>query len=203
MAEAPACPEEPAADPEVPERIPVEAGVCDLRGVPESMREALDAEASARLVEEVDRWLNGEGGFVVVPRAGVLFAKSEDDIGADPPYPTSVQAQGIHACGVESGWLANAARQSLRARGGPYRNGPIRCQGNVCCSLARGEYDSAAGVVFVPRQGGSFAIRAVYQVADNGTLGGDFIAEQYRVVHGHLDRLSSRTCSGEPATPGG
>lgn len=180
----------------------VEAGACDLRGVPESMRVALDAEASERLARRVEGWLNEQGGFVATPRAGVLFAKSEDDLGADPPYPTHVLAQGVHACGVSARWLVSASRATMRARAGA-DVGPVRCQGNVCCYSARGEYDSAGGVVFAQSEHGHFVIRAVYQVADNGTLGAEFVAEQYRVVHDHLARLRGQACRAEPASPGG
>ncbi|MFK7991003.1 MAG: hypothetical protein AB8I08_33590 [Sandaracinaceae bacterium] len=182
--------------------VRVELGPCDLRGVPDAMRASLNAEASRGLVGEVGRWLNEDGGFVITPRLGVLFAKGADDVGADPPYPTAVHARGVHACGVEAGWLAEGARASMRAHASE-GGGTVRCQGNVCCYRARGEFDSAGGIVFAPRPSGSFRIRAVYDVADNGTMGSEFISEQYRVTHDHLDRLRGRICPGEPSSPGG
>jgi hypothetical protein len=197
--------EEPRDGPVAEDHRPtarVERGECNLSGIPESMRVELDDDAAARLVNEVERWLNEDwSSFEVVPRAGVFFAKSEDDLGADPPHPTATQAQGKHACGLEAEWLAAAAQRAMRLRGLPDGNAPIRCQGNVCCYAALGEYDSAGGVVFAPQGEDRFRIQAVYEVADNGTLGADYITEQYAIVDGYLDRLRRRTCRSEPENP--
>jgi hypothetical protein len=184
----------------------VERGECNLSGVPESMRIELDDDAAARLVSEVEDWLNQDwnsGEIAIVPRAGIYFAKSEDDIGADAPFPTATQAQGKHACGLEAEWLAAAAQRAMRLRSGMPDRAPARCQGNVCCYSALGEFDSAGGIVFAPLAGDRFRIKAVYEVADNGTLSTDYIAEQYAVVHAYLNRLSHRVCRDEPEDPGG
>lgn len=187
-------PEPVEAEPEPPEpAIEVVAGECDLRGVPERFREEVGADQSAELVERVRAWLAGARGFGFDPRRGIAFAKSEDDQGADPPYPSWSAAQGVHACGVQGRWLVSSTRGAFATRGGEYGSGPITCQGNVCCYLATGEYDSAGGAVFTRRRD-RWELRAVYQVADNGTLGEQYIADGYQTVNRHLTRLARRQC---------
>lgn len=194
----------PEPDPEpAPAPVPafeyeVAVGECDLRGVPERYREEVTEEQTAELAERVRGWLEtGDNGFGFAARQGIAFAKSEDDQGADPPYPSWSSAQGVHACGVEARWLAASLRGTFAAHGGEYGNGPVTCQGNVCCYLARGEYDSAGGAVFT-RARGRWELRAVYQVADNGTLGGEYVTSNYQTIHRHLSRMARRQCR-EPA----
>lgn len=164
------------------------------RGVPDSMRGSLDANTEAALLRDVARWLNEEPGSLRASDSGVILAKSEDDYGGEPPLPPSALAQGRHVCGPDADRLVEVARARVRAHAGPEGVGPVRCEQNVCCYLARMEFDSAGGVVFTPQPGGGFAVRAVYEVADNGTLGAEYVAAQYAVVNAHLTRLASTSC---------
>ena len=187
---------EPEAEPE--SEFEVVVGECDLRGVPDRYREEASEAQTAELAERMQGWLEtGDNGFDFAPRRGVAFAKSEDDQGADPPYPSWSEAQGVHACGVQARWLAASLRGVFAAHAGEYGNGPITCQGNVCCYLARGEYDSAGGAVFT-RDRDRWELRAVYQVADNGTLGTEYITSGYETVNRDLTRIARRQCR-EPA----
>lgn len=184
----------PVAEPEPEFAYEVPVGECDFRGIPAAYREEVTAEQTAELAERVRGWLEtGDNGFGFAARKGIAFAKTEDDQGADPPYPSWSSAQGVHACGVEARWLAGSLRGTFAAHGGEYGNGPVTCQGNVCCYLATGEYDSAGGAVFT-RARGRWELRAVYEVADNGTLGEEFIEAGYQTVNRHLTRLARQQC---------
>lgn len=181
----------------------VKAGGCSMDGVPEPMRIKLSDEQQQSLLRRVEVWLNGEfGGLRQKPRAGIYFAKSEDDTGADPPYPTTVAKQSRHACGLEAEWLLSAARQKMRIHAvEPHTS--VQCQDNVCCYEAFGEYDSSGGVVLQPEGGDQWRIEAVYEVADNGALAGDYVQANYKAIREQLDALRKRTCKGEPEHPGG
>ncbi len=209
---APLCPE-PVAPPPDPATAGPQAGAepaepepwairgeCNLAGVPESMRQTLTDEESDALIARMHEWLESDWhGFAIPEQTGMLFAKSEDDIGADPPYPRSFLAQGVHACSLEGEWLLAGIKQAFRRHGAPEsRNAPIACAHNVCCYTALGEYDSAGGIVFA-RSPNGWQVRAAYQAADNGTLMQETIDGSYRVVRGHLERLAEETCAGEPA----
>lgn len=168
-----------------------------LDGLPDSLR-LVDVEDAERIRDQVEEWIN-EAGFVRVNRRrGIAYAKSEDDSGADPPYPQRVGPQGIHACGLQAEWLVESIRQTFRAHGGEYANAPIRCQGAVCCFAAMGEYDSAGGAVFGLE--GTLKMLAAWHVADNGTLGGEYVASNYAEVRRRMTPLTRRRCRGEPAS---
>ena len=183
---------------EVPPATPVVTGTCNLRGLPAGMHVELDEEAAASLHDKVWQWLNEDGSFGIDTRAGVLFSKSEDDSGSDDPLPQAQRAQGELACGVHARWVMEHARHTLQSHGHPAMgNGPVTCQDNVCCFMAFGEYDSAGGVV-LSENDGYWTLRAVYQAADNGTLGEEHIAGQYDVVRRNFERNMRRTCRNEP-----
>lgn len=202
--------DEPAAEPaaeepvtEAPEpdegRVRVVRGTCRADAVPAAMRETLTDEEAELLAARVQGWMDSDyNPFGIAPRQGIAFAKSEDDIGSDPPHPTALLEQGVLACGVEARWLAAYVGAQLLMHGGPDGNGPITCDGNVCCYPALMEYDSAGGVVFARVGEGHWRLRAAYEAADNGTLGEDFVDAAYRTVHGHLTRLQNQTCRREP-----
>lgn len=179
----------------------VERGTCNLAGIPAFLQTKLSVEEQEDLRVEVERWLRDVGNLWVVPRAGVLFAKSADDSGADPPHPTFVKAQSQHACGIEARWLADATRVSMNQHAA--YGAPIICQDNVCCYAALGEYDSAGGLVLSRTAPHSWQIRAVYEVADNGTLLEDRIAADYELVRQQLRKFEGRECKNEPVHPGG
>ncbi|MEM9071976.1 MAG: hypothetical protein AAGE52_25950 [Myxococcota bacterium] len=195
----PAPSNEVAAEPDPVFRV--EAGRCNLAGVPEAMRVALSEEDAREVRELVSQWMQGRAGFAIVPRAGIQFAKSEDDSGADPPYPTFVAAQGHQVCGVQTHWLATALRETFRGHSPP-EHVPVRCSDNVCCYTALMEFDSAGGIVLEQLEYG-WRLQAAYEVADNGTITQETIDANYRVVHDHLRDLASEECAQEPAHPGG
>lgn len=195
--EAPVVVEAPPADEEEPTERQVIAGECDLDAIPAAMLEETTPEQNEAIITAVREWVNGESAPWVVAREGILFAKSEDDLGGDPPHPTWTQEQGERACGVQTLWLRDRLLAQLRLHAHPEYGSPIQCTGNVCCYSALGEYDSGGGVV-LSSQGDGWRLRAGYEVAINGTIGGEHAGEMSEQVKRRLQRLLRGRCAGEP-----
>ena len=175
------------------------AGTCDLAAIPDAMIEETSAEQNEAILAAVRQWVNGQSAPWLVAREGILFAKSEDDLGADPPHPTWTREQGERACGVQTLWLRDRLLAQLRLHADPGYGNPIQCTGNVCCYSALGEYDSGGGIV-MSSQGEGWRLRAGYEVAINGTIGAEHAGGVNEQVKRRLQRLMRGRCAGEPAT---
>jgi len=186
-----------------PEAVRVTRGACNLEAIPtELLLDLSDAEARA-LTAFVGQWLAGASAPQIAWRKGIAFAKSEDDTGADPPYPTAVNAQSLLACGLAQRWLRSHLELELAERG--RGDGGIACQQNVCCWLPRMEFDSGGAVVFgrPAEPTGAWVVRAAVEVADNGALMRETVAANRAKVRRGLAGLLRQTCDDEPKNPYG
>ncbi|MFT5357398.1 MAG: hypothetical protein ACI9KE_004633, partial [Polyangiales bacterium] len=187
--EALECPEPPAAvDPVEAVEIQVVAGECALSAIPAGLIEETTAEQNEVVIALVRDWVNGKRNPWLSPSEGILFAKSEDDLGGDPPHPTWTQEQGTRACGHQTLWLRDRLLALLRLHADPEYGDPIQCSGNVCCYSDLGEYDSRGGVVF-SQEGEGWRLRAGYEVAVNGTISGEHADELREGVNVQLQGL--------------
>jgi hypothetical protein len=75
----------------------------------------------------------------------------------------------------------------------------VRCSDNVCCYDAPMEYTSSGTYVFARTDEGRWVLRAMVEVADNGTLGEEWVAEERAWVTSALRRHARGRCSGEPS----
>lgn len=205
-AESVECPQpEPATEPvaattpdePADERVVV-AGACDLSAIPAALIEETTPEQNDAIIAAIHSWVNGQSAPWLIPREGILFAKSQDDLGADPPHPTWTREQGERACGVQTLWLRDRLLAQLRLHADPGYGNPIQCTGNVCCYSALGEYDSGGGIV-MSSQGDGWRLRAGYEVAINGTVSTEHASGVNEQVKRRLQRLLRGRCAGEPA----
>lgn len=189
---------EPVAQEATPEERQVLAGACDLDAIPAGLIEETTPEQNEAIIAAVHGWVNGQSAPWLIPREGILFAKSQDDLGADPPHPTWTREQGERACGLQTLWLRDRLLAQLRLHADPGYGNPIRCTGNVCCYSALGEYDSGGGII-MSSQGDGWRLRAGYEVAINGAVGADHTSEVNEQVKRRLQRLLRGRCAGEPS----
>lgn len=195
--------DEPAArtqpDPAEEAPLTVRAGSCETEWLPEGVVTELSPEEREALLALVRSWLSGGGERPLIEhRRGILFAKSEYDEGADPPYPSSSSAASLRACGLTSSWLREHLRALFAMAASPDFDG-VTCDRNVCC---------IAGMEFVPDRAIVFSrvawddapawvIQSTYEVAE-AALGDEQVAANRRYVAAQLARERSGTCRGEP-----
>ncbi len=195
--------DEPAAraqpDPAEEAPLTVRAGSCETEWLPEGVVTELSPEEREALLALVRSWLSGGGERPLIEhRRGILFAKSEYDEGADPPYPSSSSAASLRACGLTSSWLREHLRALFAMAASPDFDG-VTCDRNVCC---------IAGIEFVPdraivfsrvtwNDAPAWAIQSTYEVAE-AALGDEQVAANRRYVAAQLARERSGTCRGEP-----
>ena len=179
----------------------VAVGTCDVGWLPPEVVIETTPEDTEALAAALRTWL-GAGAvrdLRIDLRRGIVHAKSEDDLGADPPYPTRTGAQSTLACGVESEWLADHVRATFARQASPDFGG-VACQGNVCCFSGM-EYMSS-GMLVARRETIDGATRwvldAYVEVAD-AALGPEAIAANRAYVADALLRERRGTCPGEPA----
>jgi hypothetical protein len=184
---------------EDPPEILVAAGECDTSWLPQGLpTDVSDAEA-AELVSIVEGWMGRRSAPGLDVAVGVAFAKSEDDVGSDPPYPSFLGRDAERACGRNALWLREYARTLIQVHASPDMGDGVTCTENVCCYEALGEYDSSGTFVFLP--GGDdepWSLRAVAFVADNGTLGEEWVEAERAWVTAALARGMRGRCAGEP-----
>ncbi len=156
-----------------------------------------DADA-AELVELVTGWMRSQDRPRIDARLGVLFAKSEDDLGGEPPYPSFVRESATRACGLSALWLVDHVAQDFRLHGNPQDSG-IRCDENVCCFPAMMEYDSSGTATFRKTSDGAWVIESYVEMADNGTIGLEHVQQAQARVRAAAARASRQRCAGEPA----
>ncbi|UJR78421.1 hypothetical protein [Sandaracinus amylolyticus] len=169
------------------------AGTCDTSWLPEGTTRDV---ADASLASEVRAWLGGEGSRIVASRTGIVFAKSEDDRGDDPPHPPEAAALAARACGLGARWLVDHLRARLSISAGPDGDG-VTCDDDVCC---------VRGMEFVPNATVVFrrdAEREVWEVTtallvNEAALTEETIARNRRFAADAVQRLEGRTCEGEP-----
>ncbi len=199
---AAACEEELAAvEPDVEEgegELSIGASPCGVSVLPADVVIDLDEDAEQALREQLRIWISGEGMPGLDPSRGTLFAKSEDDAGRSPPHPTWVGRNAERACGTHQKWLrAHALR--LLARHAPAELGSdLRCSENVCCYDAPMEYSSSGTFVFAPADGGHWTLRAVVEIADNRTMGDEWVDAERAWVTEQLAGQVRGRCAGEP-----
>ncbi len=197
---------EPEQEPDQPIEEPpgplVNVGECELDWLPPGIVEDVPAEATEQLVEIVRAWIADPtiSPPAIDSRQGILHAKSEDDLGADPPYPTHTQPGSGRACSSESIWLRDHLRAEL-ARQASEDYGGVTCQKNVCCFSGM-EYQSDGVVVFrqMPAAEGNppWVLRASYEVAE-AVIGEEYIRANRAYVARELTRLLRGSCPREPA----
>jgi hypothetical protein len=212
-AECPPCPE-CAAAPQVAETTEVveedlmledeaepsvSAGACDTSALPPGLAVDLSDDEANALLEEMRTWVEGEGIPGLDYGNGTLFAKSEDDTGMDPPHPSWIGRNAERACGMHQVWLRARAMDMLALHASPDMGSEVRCSDNVCCYDAPMEYSSSGTYVFARTDEGRWVLRAMVEVADNGTLGAEWIAEERAWVTSALRRHARGRCSGEPS----
>ena len=206
--DAPVCEPCAAAEPTVPvtdasaqrdsddvPQLSVRAGSCKLGELPPSLVMSVDAAATGKLVENVERWLEDDGPrFGLTVDRGIAFAKSEDPIGYDGPVLDRDKAHSGHVCGLRADWLMAHVRTLLVQHGDTRFGDGIRCDDNVCCYDALGEYDSAGMVIFEPATDG-WHLRAFAQVADNGAIMESYVEKNYAQVRRALLPHAKARCS--------
>ncbi len=178
----------------------VTVGACDVGWLPEGTVVDVSPEETESLAEAMRQWLD-EGAvreLLVDTRRGIVFAKSEDDLGADPPYPTRTQAQSTLACGVSAGWLTDSIRSDFARAASPDFGG-VTCQDNVCCYPGM-EYASR-GILVARRETVAdtprWILDAYLQVAE-AALGEEHVTRNREHVARALERERRLRCRGEP-----
>lgn len=198
------CPEAPTTGAEAPVVSPVEpmheprviAGTCETSWLPAGTARDLSDADEAALASAVREWLAGEGYRVQPGSGGIVFAKSEDDRGDDPPYPPEASALAARACGLGARWLVDHLRARLEIPAGPDGEGLV-CDENVCCF---------AGMEFVPHGTVVFARDAERDVwtvesalfVSEAALSEETVSRNRAFVAGALGRLAGASCEGEP-----
>jgi hypothetical protein len=191
----------------------VAAGQCNVSWLPPGLATDVSDEAAARLVEVVRNWVESRrdatrGGNSYPHRRhrpaidlgrGIVWAKSDDDYGGDPPNPTFIGRDSTLGCGRNALWLAQHARALVAAHAIPDddRDG-VRCSENVCCFDALGEGGSSGTLVFRPDEDGRWVLQAIAIVADNASLGENWVREQRAWVVRQLTARGAERCRGEP-----
>lgn len=179
----------------------VTVGACDVGWLPPGVVIETTPEDTEALAAALRTWL-GAGAvreLRIDLRRGIVHAKSEDDLGADPPYPTRTGAQSTLACGVESEWLADHVRATFARQASPDFGG-VACQGNVCCFSGM-EYMSS-GVLIARREtieGTTHWVLDAYVEVADAALGAEAVAANRAYVAAALARERRGTCPGEPA----
>jgi len=184
-----------------PPRALVDAGECDTSWLPPGLATDVRDDEARELLELVQSWVEGRYGPAIDHERGIAFAKSEDDLGADPPYPSFVLRDASRACGRNAVWLREHARSLLETHASPEFGGGVQCSENVCCYDALGEYDSGGTLVFARagEEGGRWTLRAVAVLANNGTLGNEWVDGERAWVTAALARNARGRCAGEPS----
>lgn len=177
----------------------VRVGECPIDWLPPGVVRATSGDETEELAAQIRSWL--EDGHAL-PRVelvrGIVFVKSADDEGADPPYPVSSAAASLRACGLTATWLRAHLRSIFASAAGPDMDG-VTCDRNVCC-VAGMEYVPNRAIVFRRITEGDEAvwiIESTYEVAE-ATLSEERVTENRRYVAGELTRLAQGSCPGEP-----
>jgi hypothetical protein len=181
------------------EREPlVSAGACDTSLLPPDLVIDLSDEDAAELLAEVRRWVVREHVPGLDYRHGTFYAKSEDDTGMDPPHPSHVGRNAERACGMHQLWLRHRVLDLLVLHARPDMGSAVRCSENVCCYAAPMEYASSGTFVFAKTDDGRWVLNAAVEIADNGTMGDEWVAEERTWITAALRRQTRRRCAGEP-----
>jgi hypothetical protein len=202
--ECPACPEvvapaepRPSATVDEEPAIPqVRAGSCDVGWLPSGTTRDLSDDDAEALASAVRDWIAGDGSQVIASERGIVYAKSEDDRGDDPPYPPEAGPLAARACGLGARWLADHLRARFALSAGPDGDGVV-CEENVCCSAGM-EYVPHARIVFSqdPDRGVWTIDSALF--VNEAALGEEYVARNRAFVAAALTRLASRRCGREP-----
>jgi hypothetical protein len=178
--------------------LAIHAGDCDVGWLPDGMLEDLPFEQSQDLVDAMRQWVGRPSirGLRIDWSRGIMFAKSEDDLGSDPPYPNHTRAQGQLACGVVADWLADHIQEAF-ARAADFTE--ITCHDNVCCFSGM-EFVSRG--ILVARTDASapshpWIIEAYVEVAE-ATLVPEVVAAHRKYVREALQRRP-QSCPDEPS----
>ncbi len=198
-----ACPEHVAPPQDSQRSSPpnVRVAACSVDWLPPGVVRDVPTEQTDELAVLVREWLAPRPR--VAPRidlqGGIVFAKSADDSGADPPHPRSTAATGEHVCGLHAVWL-RAHLRSTFALAASHDADAVRCHQNVCCVPGM-EYVSDRAIVFrrVESEGAPafWVIDSAYEVAE-ASLRDDVVTANRRDVAGRLARHAESTCAGEP-----
>ncbi|WP_053236167.1 hypothetical protein [Sandaracinus amylolyticus] len=170
------------------------AGTCDTSWLPEgTTRDVADDESLAR---EVRAWLAGEGGRIVAAHDGIVFAKSEDDRGDDPPYPPEASALAARTCGLGARWLVDHLRARLSIAAGPDGDG-VTCEDDVCCMRGMEFVPNATVVFHRDPEREVWGVETALLV-NEGALTDEAITRNRRFVADAVRQLAARSCEGEP-----
>ena len=179
----------------------VRAGECETDWLPEgTVVDLSDAEAN-ELIEAMARWLGGD--VSAQPRIdlerGVVFAKSEDDEGRDPPYPSTSSEASMLACGLTARWLRDHVRSVFALAAQPDMGG-VTCDENVCCFQGMEFVSDRAIVLRRVTEGAApaWVLVSAHEVAE-AALGEPYATSNRRYVARELTRRAGERCPGEPA----
>lgn len=194
-------PERPEGPAEPSARLTVRAGACETDWLPEgTVVDLPDAEAQA-LIEAMARWLEGDAS--AQPRIdlerGVAFAKSEDDEGRDPPYPSTSAAASVLVCGLSARWLRDHVQRVFALAAQPEMGG-VTCDENVCCFEGM-EFVSDRAIVLrrvTEGEAAGWVLVSAHEVAE-AALGEPRVTANRRYVAGELARRAAERC---PEPPG-
>lgn len=178
----------------------VRAGECETDWLPEgTVVDLSDAEAQA-LIEAMARWLAGDVSArprIDVER-GVAYAKSADDEGRDPPYPSTSGEASMLACGLSARWLRDHVQRVFAFAAHPDIGG-VTCDENVCCFEGMEFVSDRAIVLRRVTEGESegWVLVSAHEVAE-AALGEPYATANRRYVASELTRRAGERCAGEP-----
>lgn len=190
----------PASEEATEQTLNVRAGECETDWLPSGTAIDLSESDEADLIGRMRAWLGGDPSQapLIEHRRGIFFAKSADDEGADPPYPSSSAATSMRACGLTSSWLRDHVQATFAMAASPDFDG-VTCDENVCC-ISGMEYVPDRAIVFRRTRlhdAPAWVIESTYSVAE-AALGDEYVAANRRYVAEQLARGATSTCPGEP-----
>ena len=168
----------------IPTRVEVAAPEPDPREQPNRM-------GTSELDTFVTAWLTDPNAPApsIEYRRGILYAKSADDRGDDPPYPRSADPDAKRVCGNAALWL----RDYLRAR---LAYADLSC-GEDACESSAAEYVPLQRLTF-HRTNDGWAIDS-WTLTYEAALGREYAQENIDFVKTSIAKLAHTSCPGEPA----
>lgn len=176
-------------------------GQCEIAWLPKGLVTDLPDAQAKSLIEAVGAWAKPRSvrNLMIDSQRGIAYAKSEDDLGGEPPFPRHTDAQGGLACGLQSLWMADSIHDAMTLHAQPSYGG-IRCEDNVCCFDGM-EFVSGGILVarrVTPPDGEPRWVIDAYAEVAQAALGAQTVQANRAFVAGALARYRAQTCAGEP-----
>jgi hypothetical protein len=166
----------------------------DLAWMPNGYVRDVGDDKTTALAQLVEGWAASDSEEPrILYRKGVVFARSEEDLGGDGPYPRSVHVQDQRVCGEASVWLRAALQRRLA-------NDSVTCDRNVC-SYSGGEYAPDGFLVFheIDLDGEKQWTLDAWIEVYRADLSSETIAQNQADVVRALRHEADTSCAGEPA----